>query len=251
MLSENCITMRQKRAFTLIELLVVISIIALLLAMLMPALNVARELSRRVVCANYVKQAGLGIALSASQNDEKIPSDSKAAAYVYLWDVATPVIDAIAASMGCSDNPDTLKDILYCPSSKRVIDDRLKENYWTPRTGGVYNYRVVGYFYILKRPPGLGTVTLLGDTELVERLDMRSASKRPLITDMVLSLETRWGLEFKYVEQVIGQPMPTNHMRNDKPAGGNIFFADQHMEWRDFGEMEMRAKGAGSIRMWF
>jgi prepilin-type N-terminal cleavage/methylation domain-containing protein len=242
----------QRKGFTLVELLVVISIIALLLAILVPALGVVRERARRVVCANNIRQAGLGIAMYASQNDGKIPSNEEAAAYRYLWDLATPVVNAISVATG-ADNPDGLKKLFYCSSSKQILTEELIENYWEPRKSGVYNYRVVGYFYMLKRPPGFGTVTLLGDTELVERLDMQNASKTELITDMVLSQETRQGLMFRYVEEVRNQPMPTNHMNTnkDKPTGSNIFFVDQHMEWRKFDEMEMCAEGAGTIKMWF
>jgi prepilin-type N-terminal cleavage/methylation domain-containing protein/prepilin-type processing-associated H-X9-DG protein len=47
--------MRKKKAFTLIELLVVISIIALLLAILIPSLNRAMELARRIICGSHLK----------------------------------------------------------------------------------------------------------------------------------------------------------------------------------------------------
>jgi prepilin-type N-terminal cleavage/methylation domain-containing protein/prepilin-type processing-associated H-X9-DG protein len=50
--------MRKKQGFTLVELLVVISIIALLLAVLMPALSKAREQGRRMVCLNLCKSFG-------------------------------------------------------------------------------------------------------------------------------------------------------------------------------------------------
>ncbi|UCE47546.1 MAG: prepilin-type N-terminal cleavage/methylation domain-containing protein [Phycisphaerales bacterium] len=64
--------MHRPNGFTLIELLVVIAIIALLMAILIPTLNRAREQGRRAVCLNHLKTLTFGWMMYADENDDRI-----------------------------------------------------------------------------------------------------------------------------------------------------------------------------------
>src|SRR5262245_49188476 len=61
---------RSRCAFTLVEMLTTIAIIGILVALLMPAVNAAREAARQSACTNNLRQIGQGLQLRAEQNKE-------------------------------------------------------------------------------------------------------------------------------------------------------------------------------------
>lgn len=65
--------MLRKKAFTLIELLVVISIIAILMSIMMPALGKVRQMAKLTVCKTRLKNLSIATLTSASNNDNKLP----------------------------------------------------------------------------------------------------------------------------------------------------------------------------------
>jgi prepilin-type N-terminal cleavage/methylation domain-containing protein len=107
---------KRKAGFTLIELLVVISIIALLMAILMPALSRAKELAKRVVCANNLKQVGIAVSGYEGKYSGLIPN---------MYD--------LAATLPGNDDPALTGDLPnshdYNPTTGKLTDKEEQHPY--------------------------------------------------------------------------------------------------------------------------
>jgi prepilin-type N-terminal cleavage/methylation domain-containing protein len=138
-----------KKAFTLVELLVVISIIAMLLAILIPSLQKCRSLAQRTVCASYLKQCGIGItAYANSDSKERIPN-----ANGYKPDYITRTI--YTAIKAASRDP----RVMVCPMNKNfekvtvtgLTDPTLNRIYYMEPYPSSWNDglgMLIGYFYL-------------------------------------------------------------------------------------------------------
>lgn len=114
--------MRKHRGFTLIELLVVISIIAVLLAILIPSLGKAREKVKDTSCKSNLKNIGLALQMYLDAYDRKIPNTASANGFLWYDGAGNPLKPGVSSAYWGIYYWDYLKDtkIFGCPSLQRA-----------------------------------------------------------------------------------------------------------------------------------
>ncbi len=246
--------MKIRRAFTLIEMLLVVSLIALLIALLLPALNQSRVITREAICASNMRQAVAAFTSYAYDNNKIYPDFSYQPATNNQWTqphywVQTHWRDYMKNNYAFS------RDFFYSPSNNIWNRDDF---YWydtaNPATA---NAMVIGYYYF-------GS-TIVSGTSFKSALTTAPPTSYKVIFPRRVGADSWSKLLWADVNRQLSNHIGTwltpgdarrwgsNHWygtADQSVAGSHRAFVDQHVEWIKTPEFKLQSTYASAHHYW-
>ncbi len=184
--------MKTVRAFTLIEMLVVVAIISLLVAILLPSLNRAREQARMATCLSNLRTLGQALVMYADDNKDRLPNANLPNMFIDGSEEPSTIM-----MIGLTRKYVRAPAVFHCPMDSDPVPTTIDNVYYSVRNSARISYDFYSFWWYPEYGPKLTSIKFA-----------------PLA----------WDIDG-------GSAKPTS-VQNHGTKGGNVVFGDGHATWQ-------------------